>query len=35
MRRFYLSEILVLANCDKDLRVVVKIDEETRVQLRM
>ena len=34
MRRFYLSEILVLANCDKDLRVVVKIDEETRVQLR-
>ena len=32
--RFWLSEILVLANIDKDLRVVVNIDQETKVQLR-
>ena len=32
--RFWLSEILVLANIDKDLRLVVDIDQETRVQLR-
>ena len=31
---FWLSEILVLANIDKDLRVVVNIDQETKVQLR-
>ena len=28
--RFWLSEILVLANIDKDLRLVVNIDQETR-----
>ena len=32
--RFWLSEILTLANIDKDLRLVVDIDQETRVQLR-
>ena len=32
--RFWLSEILVLANIDKDLRVMVNIDQETKVQLR-
>ena len=32
--RFFLSEILILANSDKDLRVMVEINEETRVQLR-
>ena len=32
--RFWLSEILVLANIDKDLRLVVNIDQETRAQLR-